>query len=132
MFALLFPLLDDLWDPGSCRSVSLGSEPVRTLLVLDDSVWASCGNAVTAIDVSSLRTQVSDHGGGAALHFAEVLQPSEIAESLDQQSSDPIHGLNIKRQNTEVQGKCQTFKKDKNTVFSKPVLFSCILFFNKC
>lgn len=52
-------MLDDLWDPGSCRSVSLGSEPVRTLLVLDDSVWASCGNSVTVVDVCSLHTQVS-------------------------------------------------------------------------
>ncbi|XP_019110486.2 rho guanine nucleotide exchange factor 10-like protein isoform X2 [Larimichthys crocea] len=48
---------DDLWDPDSCRCVSLGSEPVRTLLVLDDSVWASCGNSVTVIDISSLTTQ---------------------------------------------------------------------------
>ncbi|XP_035517756.1 rho guanine nucleotide exchange factor 10-like protein isoform X1 [Morone saxatilis] len=48
---------DDLWDPDSCRCVSLGSEPVRTLLVLDDSVWASCGNSVTVVDISSLTTQ---------------------------------------------------------------------------
>uniref|UniRef100_UPI0037E7A7BF rho guanine nucleotide exchange factor 10-like protein isoform X1 n=1 Tax=Semicossyphus pulcher TaxID=241346 RepID=UPI0037E7A7BF len=48
---------DDLWDPDSSRCVSLGSEPVRTLLVLDDSVWASCGNSVTVIDISSLTTQ---------------------------------------------------------------------------
>ncbi|KAF0035557.1 hypothetical protein F2P81_013315 [Scophthalmus maximus] len=48
---------DDLWEPASCRSVNLGSEPVRTLLVLDDSVWASCGNAVTATHISSLNTQ---------------------------------------------------------------------------
>ncbi|XP_078139925.1 rho guanine nucleotide exchange factor 10-like protein [Centroberyx gerrardi] len=47
----------DLWDLDSCRSVSVGSEPVRTLLVLEDSVWASCGNSVTVIDVSSLTTQ---------------------------------------------------------------------------
>ncbi|XP_026162721.1 rho guanine nucleotide exchange factor 10-like protein isoform X2 [Mastacembelus armatus] len=48
---------DDLWDPESCRCVNLGSEPVRTLLVLDDSVWASCGNSVTVMDISSLTTQ---------------------------------------------------------------------------
>uniref|UniRef100_A0A7N6BPD4 DH domain-containing protein n=1 Tax=Anabas testudineus TaxID=64144 RepID=A0A7N6BPD4_ANATE len=48
---------DDLWDPDSCRCVSLGSEPVQTLLVLDDSVWASCGNSVTVVDISSLTTQ---------------------------------------------------------------------------
>nr|XP_029133018.1 rho guanine nucleotide exchange factor 10-like protein [Labrus bergylta] len=48
---------DDLWDPDSSRCVSLGSEPVRTLLVLDDSVWASCGNSVTVVDIFSLATQ---------------------------------------------------------------------------
>ncbi|XP_041639947.1 rho guanine nucleotide exchange factor 10-like protein isoform X5 [Cheilinus undulatus] len=48
---------DDLWDPDSSRCVGLGSEPVRTLLVLDDSVWASCGNSVTVVDISSLATQ---------------------------------------------------------------------------
>ncbi|XP_029947589.1 rho guanine nucleotide exchange factor 10-like protein isoform X2 [Salarias fasciatus] len=48
---------DDLWDPDSCRCVSLGSDPVRTLLVLDDSVWASCGNSVTVLEISSLNTQ---------------------------------------------------------------------------
>uniref|UniRef100_A0A667ZGU7 Rho guanine nucleotide exchange factor 10 like n=1 Tax=Myripristis murdjan TaxID=586833 RepID=A0A667ZGU7_9TELE len=47
----------DLWKADSCRSVAVGSEPVRTLLVLEDSVWASCGNSVTVIDVSSLTTQ---------------------------------------------------------------------------
>uniref|UniRef100_A0A4W6EFM6 Rho guanine nucleotide exchange factor 10 like n=1 Tax=Lates calcarifer TaxID=8187 RepID=A0A4W6EFM6_LATCA len=39
------------------QCVNLGSEPVRTLLVLDDSVWASCGNSVTVVDISSLATQ---------------------------------------------------------------------------
>lgn len=48
---------DDFWDQDSSRCVSLGTEPVRTLLVLDDSLWASCGNSVTAMDVSSLATQ---------------------------------------------------------------------------
>nr|XP_015813895.2 rho guanine nucleotide exchange factor 10-like protein isoform X2 [Nothobranchius furzeri] len=48
---------DDLWDPASCRCVSLGSEPIRTLLLLDESVWASCGNSVTVIENSSLVTQ---------------------------------------------------------------------------
>uniref|UniRef100_A0A3P8WUE0 Rho guanine nucleotide exchange factor 10 like n=1 Tax=Cynoglossus semilaevis TaxID=244447 RepID=A0A3P8WUE0_CYNSE len=48
---------DDLWNSDSCQSVNLGSEPVRTLLVLDDSLWASCGNTVTVVDMPSLRTQ---------------------------------------------------------------------------
>ncbi|KAM3621676.1 uncharacterized protein V6R79_014380 [Siganus canaliculatus] len=75
----------DLWDPDSCRRVSLGSEPVRTLLVLDDSVWASCGNSVTVVDVSSLNTQkfevhpdpmisvahMARAGGGVWMAFSE-------------------------------------------------------------
>uniref|UniRef100_A0A8C5DFR8 DH domain-containing protein n=1 Tax=Gouania willdenowi TaxID=441366 RepID=A0A8C5DFR8_GOUWI len=48
---------NDLWDPALSRCVNLGSEPVRTLLVLDDSVWASCGNSVTVIEGASLNTQ---------------------------------------------------------------------------
>ncbi|XP_056129365.1 rho guanine nucleotide exchange factor 10-like protein [Lampris incognitus] len=47
----------DLWDPDTYRSVNVGSEPVRTLLVLEDTVWASCGNSVTVIDCSTLSTQ---------------------------------------------------------------------------
>ncbi|XP_054641599.1 rho guanine nucleotide exchange factor 10-like protein isoform X2 [Dunckerocampus dactyliophorus] len=76
---------DDLWDLDSCRSVKLGSEPVRTLLVLDDLVWASCGNSVTVVDVASLSTQtfevhpdpmvsvthVACAGGGVWMAFSE-------------------------------------------------------------
>ncbi|XP_062271880.1 rho guanine nucleotide exchange factor 10-like protein isoform X2 [Scomber scombrus] len=76
---------DDLWDPDSCRCVNLGSEPVRMLLVLDDSVWASCGNYVTVMDISSLNTQkfevhpdpmvsvahMARAGGGVWMAFSE-------------------------------------------------------------
>uniref|UniRef100_A0A4W5KIN5 Rho guanine nucleotide exchange factor (GEF) 10-like a n=1 Tax=Hucho hucho TaxID=62062 RepID=A0A4W5KIN5_9TELE len=47
----------ELWEPDSCRTVIVGPEPVRTLLVLEDSMWASCANSVTVIEVSSLATQ---------------------------------------------------------------------------
>ncbi|XP_061543054.1 rho guanine nucleotide exchange factor 10-like protein isoform X1 [Phycodurus eques] len=76
---------DDLWDPDSRRSVNLGSDPVRTLLVLDDSVWASSGNFVTVVDMRSLSTQklevhpdpmvsvahVARAGGGVWMAFSE-------------------------------------------------------------
>uniref|UniRef100_A0A4W4FRL0 DH domain-containing protein n=1 Tax=Electrophorus electricus TaxID=8005 RepID=A0A4W4FRL0_ELEEL len=39
--------------PVSC----LGRQPVRALLPLDDSVWASCGNSVSVVDSCSLVTQ---------------------------------------------------------------------------
>ncbi|KAI1892503.1 hypothetical protein AGOR_G00134270 [Albula goreensis] len=48
---------EELWDPESCRRVDVGSQPVRTLLALEDSVWASCANRVTVIEGSSLATQ---------------------------------------------------------------------------
>uniref|UniRef100_A0A3P8Y133 Rho guanine nucleotide exchange factor (GEF) 10-like a n=1 Tax=Esox lucius TaxID=8010 RepID=A0A3P8Y133_ESOLU len=41
-------------EPPPCFTVGM---PVRTLLVLEDSVWASCANAVTIIEGSSLATQ---------------------------------------------------------------------------
>ncbi|XP_029287640.1 rho guanine nucleotide exchange factor 10-like protein isoform X2 [Cottoperca gobio] len=76
---------DDFWDPDSSRCVKLGSEPVRTLLVLDDSVWASCRNSVTVTDISSLTTQTFEvhpdpmisvahmacAGGGVWMAFSE-------------------------------------------------------------
>ncbi|XP_071331251.1 rho guanine nucleotide exchange factor 10-like protein isoform X2 [Trachinotus anak] len=46
-----------LWDLDSCRLVSLGSEPVCSLLTLEDAVWASCANQVFVIQVPSLHTQ---------------------------------------------------------------------------
>ncbi|XP_070766530.1 rho guanine nucleotide exchange factor 10-like protein [Enoplosus armatus] len=46
-----------LWDVDSCRLVSLGSEPVCSLLTVEDSIWASCANQVTVIQGSSLYTQ---------------------------------------------------------------------------
>ncbi|XP_061688595.1 rho guanine nucleotide exchange factor 10-like protein isoform X2 [Syngnathoides biaculeatus] len=76
---------DDLWDPDSRRSVNLGPHPVRTLLVLDDSVWASSGNFVAVVDICSLSTQklevhpdpmvsvahVARAGGGVWMAFSE-------------------------------------------------------------
>ncbi|XP_023852227.1 rho guanine nucleotide exchange factor 10-like protein isoform X3 [Salvelinus sp. IW2-2015] len=47
----------ELWEPDSCRTVIVGPEPVRTLLELEDSMWASCANSVTVIKGSSLATQ---------------------------------------------------------------------------
>uniref|UniRef100_H3CC92 Rho guanine nucleotide exchange factor 10 like n=1 Tax=Tetraodon nigroviridis TaxID=99883 RepID=H3CC92_TETNG len=46
-----------LWDVDPCRLLSLGSEPVSSLLGLEDSVWASCANQVVVIQESSLQTQ---------------------------------------------------------------------------
>ncbi|XP_031423207.1 rho guanine nucleotide exchange factor 10-like protein isoform X2 [Clupea harengus] len=75
----------DLWDPTSCRKVTVGPDPVRTLLALEDCVWASCGNSVSVIDYSTLTTKrVEVHqdpmvsvahmvraGGGVWMAFSE-------------------------------------------------------------
>uniref|UniRef100_H2MRT1 Rho guanine nucleotide exchange factor 10 like n=1 Tax=Oryzias latipes TaxID=8090 RepID=H2MRT1_ORYLA len=63
---------EDLWDSDSHRCISLGSEPVRTMLVLDDVVWASCGNSVITIDVSSLATQKSEVHSDPAVSVAHM------------------------------------------------------------
>nr|XP_046252335.1 rho guanine nucleotide exchange factor 10-like protein isoform X2 [Scatophagus argus] len=46
-----------LWDIESRRLISLGAEPVYSLLTLEDAVWASCANQVTVMQGSSLKTQ---------------------------------------------------------------------------
>ncbi|XP_057553852.1 rho guanine nucleotide exchange factor 10-like protein isoform X3 [Hippopotamus amphibius kiboko] len=47
----------DLESPPVCLTVGPG--PVRTLLSLEDAVWASCGPWVTVLDATSLQTQQS-------------------------------------------------------------------------
>lgn len=38
--------------------LTVGPGPVRTLLSLEDTLWASCGPRVTVVDATSLQTQV--------------------------------------------------------------------------
>ncbi|XP_055978547.1 rho guanine nucleotide exchange factor 10-like protein isoform X1 [Sorex fumeus] len=47
----------DLESPPMCLTVGPG--PIRTLLSLEDAVWASCGPRVTVLDATSLKTQQS-------------------------------------------------------------------------
>ncbi|XP_049734041.1 rho guanine nucleotide exchange factor 10-like protein isoform X6 [Elephas maximus indicus] len=47
----------DLESPPVCLTVGPG--PVRTLLSLEDTVWASCGPRVTVLDATTLQTQQS-------------------------------------------------------------------------
>ncbi|XP_010874041.2 rho guanine nucleotide exchange factor 10-like protein isoform X4 [Esox lucius] len=48
---------EGLWDPESCRLVTVGNGPICTLLTLENAVWASIANHVTVIQGSSLHTQ---------------------------------------------------------------------------
>lgn len=47
----------DLESPPMCLTVGPG--PIRTLLSLEDAVWASCGPRVTVLDAATLQTQQS-------------------------------------------------------------------------
>ncbi|NWX47830.1 ARGAL protein, partial [Steatornis caripensis] len=47
-----------LWDPAEQPTrLPVGTGPVRALLTLDETLWASCANQVTVLDASSLRAQ---------------------------------------------------------------------------
>ncbi|XP_040389350.1 rho guanine nucleotide exchange factor 10-like protein isoform X2 [Cygnus olor] len=47
-----------LWDLAEHPTrLTVGTGPVRALLTLDETVWASCANQVTVLDASSLRAQ---------------------------------------------------------------------------
>uniref|UniRef100_A0A8C7K7U7 Rho guanine nucleotide exchange factor 10 like n=1 Tax=Oncorhynchus kisutch TaxID=8019 RepID=A0A8C7K7U7_ONCKI len=85
LYGVLNNLPEGLWDPESCRLVTVGSGPIRTLLTLENAVWASCANHVTVIQGSSLHTQSFDAhpeplvsvshmvraGGGVWMAFSE-------------------------------------------------------------
>ncbi|KAM6108892.1 LOW QUALITY PROTEIN: rho guanine nucleotide exchange factor 10-like protein [Pterocles gutturalis] len=46
-----------LWDRGRSPPPDRGHRPVRALLTVDETLWASCANHVTVLDATSLRTQ---------------------------------------------------------------------------
>ncbi|KAM6336587.1 rho guanine nucleotide exchange factor 10-like protein [Alca torda] len=47
-----------LWDmAGQPTRLPVGTGPVRALLTLDETLWASCANQVTVLDATSLRAQ---------------------------------------------------------------------------
>ncbi|NXT01884.1 ARGAL protein, partial [Jacana jacana] len=47
-----------LWDPAEQPTrLAVGTSPVRALLTLDETLWASCANQVTVLDATSLRPQ---------------------------------------------------------------------------
>ncbi|NWX24575.1 ARGAL protein, partial [Aegotheles bennettii] len=47
-----------LWEPTvQPTRLTVGTGPVRALLTLDETLWASCANNVTVLDASTLRAQ---------------------------------------------------------------------------
>ncbi|KAF1535369.1 Rho guanine nucleotide exchange factor 10-like protein, partial [Eudyptula minor] len=58
-----------LWDPAEQPTrLAVGTGPVRALLTLDETLWASCANQVTVLDATSLRAQVGSITGTPLLH----------------------------------------------------------------
>ncbi|KAK2106042.1 guanine nucleotide exchange factor 10-like protein, partial [Saguinus oedipus] len=49
-------VLWDLESPPVCLTVGPG--PIRTLLSLEDAVWASCGPRVSVLEATTLQPQV--------------------------------------------------------------------------
>lgn len=43
--------------------LAVGTGPVRVLLTLDETLWASCDNQVTVLDATSLHAQVRSSTG---------------------------------------------------------------------
>ncbi|NXL71659.1 ARGAL protein, partial [Leptocoma aspasia] len=48
---------EGLWDAGSVRMLRVGSGPVRALLVLEESLWASSQNLVSVLGTPELQSQ---------------------------------------------------------------------------
>ncbi|XP_038677504.1 rho guanine nucleotide exchange factor 10-like protein isoform X2 [Scyliorhinus canicula] len=48
------------WDWDTPRLVNIGSAAIRSLLAVDDTVWASCRNRVTLITISCFTTRCFD------------------------------------------------------------------------
>lgn len=63
----------DLESPPTCLTVGPG--PVRTLLSLEDAVWASCGPRVTVLDTTTLQTQVPTPRTQPCWAHAAILWP---------------------------------------------------------
>ncbi|KAG8002371.1 Rho guanine nucleotide exchange factor 10-like protein [Nibea albiflora] len=101
-----------LWDMDSCRLVSLGSEPVCSLLTLEDAVWASCINQVTVIQGSSLHTQSFEAHSDPGYSISHMVHSgSGVWMSFTQGSSihlfhtetlEPLQEVNISTRTTHL------------------------------
>ncbi|XP_040918128.1 rho guanine nucleotide exchange factor 10-like protein isoform X2 [Toxotes jaculatrix] len=101
-----------LWDTDSRRLVSLGSEPVCSLLTLEDAVWASCANQVFVIQGSSLGTQSFEahsdpgcsvshmvrSGGGVWMSFAK----GSSIHLFHTETLEPLQEVNISTRTTHL------------------------------
>ncbi|KAM9855840.1 rho guanine nucleotide exchange factor 10-like protein [Aulostomus maculatus] len=101
-----------LWDGDSCKLVSLGSEPVCSLLTLEEVVWASCANKVTVIqgpglfmqsfeahsDPSYAVSHMVRSGGGVWMAFT---QGSSI-QLFHTETLEPLQEVNLSTRTTHL------------------------------
>ncbi|XP_033897613.3 rho guanine nucleotide exchange factor 10-like protein isoform X5 [Acipenser ruthenus] len=101
---------EELWDPESPRCVSIGTEPVRRLLALEDTVWASCGNRVIVIEGATMNTRsfeahqdtavsvahMARAGGGVWMAFSE----GSSIRLFHTETLEPLQEINISARTT--------------------------------
>ncbi|XP_058858044.1 rho guanine nucleotide exchange factor 10-like protein isoform X2 [Acipenser ruthenus] len=101
---------EELWDPESPCCVSIGTEPVRRLLALEDTVWASCGNRVIVIEGATMNTRsfeahqdtavsvahMARAGGGVWMAFSE----GSSIRLFHTETLEPLQEINISARTT--------------------------------
>ncbi|KAM8864187.1 rho guanine nucleotide exchange factor 10-like protein isoform 3-T3 [Spinachia spinachia] len=89
-----------LWDVESCRLVTVGCEPVCSLLTLEDTVWASCANQSFAAhsDPGCSVSHMIRSGGGVWMAFT---QGSSI-HLFHTETLEPLQEVNISTRTTHL------------------------------
>ncbi|XP_067873551.1 rho guanine nucleotide exchange factor 10-like protein isoform X1 [Heterodontus francisci] len=62
------------WGWDTPRSVKVGSASIRSLLAVDDMVWASCQNQVTLIDIACFTTRCFDAHPDDRVHVTQMMK----------------------------------------------------------
>uniref|UniRef100_A0A8C2JPB5 Rho guanine nucleotide exchange factor (GEF) 10-like a n=1 Tax=Cyprinus carpio TaxID=7962 RepID=A0A8C2JPB5_CYPCA len=109
----------ELWNQDSCRKVTVGSDPIRTLLALDDSVWASCANTVTVVDGSSLSTQKFE------VHQDPMVSVAHMVRAGGGVWMAFSEGSSIRLFHTETLEHLQEINISTPSSFYNPTLFQC-------
>ncbi|XP_032904337.1 rho guanine nucleotide exchange factor 10-like protein isoform X2 [Amblyraja radiata] len=113
------------WDWDCPRSVKVGSSPIVSLLVVDDTMWAGCGNRVTLIDVNCFTTRCLD------AHPDEVVSVTQMVKSGGGVWMAFSAGSNIRLFHTETLEHLQEINVvPRNTPFTagqRNILVTCLL-----
>ncbi|XP_023600971.1 rho guanine nucleotide exchange factor 10-like protein [Myotis lucifugus] len=107
----------DLESPPVCLTVGPG--PIRTLLSLEDAVWASCGPRVTVLDATSLQTQQSFEA-----HQDEAVSVTHMVKAGSGVWMAFSSGSSIRLFHTETLEHLQEINIATRTTFLLPGLFA--------